>query len=103
MPRRAETRTDEAGHPAAMDADNHQRQEKRQAFNSAVAAGQRLVRVSVANQKKRAVVQKADKEMDEHKKERVYRRGVREAARGPAVRAADAAGKPISYGEGFFN
>ena len=33
--------------------------------------------------------------MIEDRKERVYRRGLREAARVPAVRAADAAGTPI--------
>ena len=75
MARRAETQGDEAARRAALDADNRPRQEKRQVFNSAVAAARgRLLRVSAANQKKMAVVQKADKAMDGHK-ERGYRRG----------------------------
>ena len=76
--------------------DAARRHEKLKAFNSVVAAVKgRLVNVSASNEPKRVVVQKTGKAMDNHQKERVYRCGIRKAAPGPAVRAADAAGKPI--------
>ena len=90
-----------ARHRAAQLKASLRKEERRQAdnavsFRDAMAAARReLADIMSKNQERQETVQQLVYQQSVAEDEKQFHRGVRETARGPAVRAADAAGQPI--------